>query len=343
MTFKPLAHGIIQVTGSADVGKTTFALESGAHPERILFVDDDSKGRATIEQMLASGINPGRYIDFAAETRGLKLFETFEYGRALIDSIEPGQYDAIIFDTWTRFGSSFKSYVTARPGEFRAANDWSSMGRIKGPQQYKEAQRLEGQLLGELAAKAPLVFLTAHLKDFYANNVNTGKSVPDSSRTIARICSMRLWLMHNPNGSPVPIALVLKRPSNKVFIEGKGLRTVNLLPRKLVPNGSEASLWDTIARYIAEPIGLRDPRPEECPTEFELSILDGTLTKEQQRTLQLSLAAIASMEPTEAETDALERADLTQRVKELKSKGLKTKAIAEQLGIAPREVKGLLE
>ena len=47
MTYDPAIKGIIQVTGPHDVGKTTFALECGA--KRILFVDDDIKGRNTVE------------------------------------------------------------------------------------------------------------------------------------------------------------------------------------------------------------------------------------------------------------------------------------------------------
>jgi hypothetical protein len=55
-----LVTGIIHVTGEPDVGKTTFALESGASPERTWFVDDDVKGQSTVGELLAAGYQFGR-------------------------------------------------------------------------------------------------------------------------------------------------------------------------------------------------------------------------------------------------------------------------------------------
>jgi len=333
--------GIIQVTGPNDVGKTTFALESGAGPERILFIDDDVKAAVTVRQLGATGAKFGKYIDFAAATKGLTMFDTFVYGRELLEVVKPDQYDAIIVDTWSRFGQSIKAYVTARPKEFRAPNEWAPLGAMKGAQQWSEAQRFEAALLAELSSKAKQVFLITHLKDDYASNVKTGKQVPASSRTLARVCSMRLWLFHNPSGSPVPCALVLKRPSIKKMKKGIGLRTVNLLPRKLTPARDDESLWDTLDGYAHFPHENRVPEEHERPTELELSILDGTLTKEQQATLRLSLQAMTQQENAYAE--AYEKSDIAAAVRAEFAAGVKPKAIAKEHGLTVREVRTLVK
>ena len=56
-----MINGIIQVTGEPGVGKTSFALQCGAPPERILFVDDDVKGRSTVDDLKSMGMEFGDY------------------------------------------------------------------------------------------------------------------------------------------------------------------------------------------------------------------------------------------------------------------------------------------
>jgi hypothetical protein len=63
------------------------------------------------------------------------------------------------------------------------------------------------------------------------------------------------------------------------------------VPRKITPAEEDESLWDTIWRYWDEPFGRRVPEPHETPNAFELSILDGTLTVDQRRMLNLMLQA----------------------------------------------------
>lgn len=288
MSFNPLIRGIIQVTGEIDTGKTTFALECGAEAERICFLDSDTKGRATIDQLLADGITFGAYHDLTALAEGKRELEFLAACLAIVDSIEVGQFDAIIWDTWERFGKCFHPYVVAHPAEFK--QKWSPSGKIKGAEQWQEAQQYESRVLNRLGKLAPVVIVVSHLKDDYFNNVKTGKQKPASSRTLNRVPRFRIWLRHNPE-SPVPIGLVLKRVDKKMAVEGKGLRTVSVLPRRIAPRPDDESLWDTIGWYFENPVGLRQPTPNETPDEFELSILDGTLTHEQKHTLNLMLRA----------------------------------------------------
>ena len=297
MNFKPLINGIIQVTGENDTGKTTFALECGADPSRICFFDADVKGRATIEQLLAEGVEFGAYHDLTKLAEDKNEIQFFDACMGLIDGIGEKEFDAIIWDTWGRFGKCFHPHVVANMSKFK--KKWSPSGKIKGAEQWQEAQQYESRVLNRLGELAPLVVVVSHLKDHYFNAAKTGKQIPASSRTFNRIPRFRIWLRHNP-ASPVPIGLVLKRVDKKIFVEGKGLRTISVLPRRVVPREKDESLWDTIRYYFENPIGRREPTEDEIPNEFEMSILNGTLTKEQQVTFALMLQA-GAIEPVEEE------------------------------------------
>jgi len=64
-----LLNGTMQVTGEHDAGKTTFALECGAEPGRILFIDDDLKGKSTVKEFTDMGVEFGRYVDLVTLVR----------------------------------------------------------------------------------------------------------------------------------------------------------------------------------------------------------------------------------------------------------------------------------
>jgi hypothetical protein len=174
-------------------------------------------------------------------------------------------------------------------------------------------------MLAHLQTLADTVIIITHLKNYYVENRKVpGVQVPRASSTFDRIPRFRIWLRHNPT-SPIPIGLVLKRLDKKVKTD-RGLRTVSVLPRKIVPNlqlpeeddaPKDRSLWDTIYRYMDNPIGNREPLPEETPNTYELSILDGILTEEQKINLRLALAAAAKQDESilaENEAEAAEKA-----------------------------------
>jgi len=296
-----LITGILHVTGEHDVGKTTFALENGAMPNRTCFFDDDVKGRATVEQ-LRQLQDFGAYHDLVALQEGKTEVDFYLAVMDIIDAIKPGQYDAIVFDTWTRFAKCMHAYVITHRDEFK--KHWSKMGKIKGAEEWIESQWLEAKVLNKLQTLAPVVVIVTHLKDFYVNNAKVmGKQIPAASRTISRVPRFRVWLKQNPE-SPVPIGLVYKRIDMKKITD-RGIRTISVLPRKLVPRPEDESLWDTIAYYFENPVGLRAPLPNEIPDAYELSILNGHLTADQQRTLTLMLQAgvVDTEEDLEAEED----------------------------------------
>jgi len=319
-----LINGIIHVTGEHDVGKTTFALENGAMPARTCFFDDDVKGRTTVDE-LRKLQDFGAYHDLVALNEGKTEVDYYLAVMGLIDAIQPNQFDAIIFDTWSRFAKCLHSYVITHRDEFK--EHWSKKGTIKGAEEWVESQWLEARIINKLQSLAPIVVLVTHLKDYYAGDTKVpGKQVPASSRTLARVPGFRIWLKHNSE-SVVPIGLVLKRIATRK-ITPRGIRTVSVLPRKITPQPEDESLWDTIAYYFKNPVGLRELTPDEIPDEYELSILNETLTKDQKRTLTLMLKAgmVDGEEEEESEDEGengLEGTELKTIADNLRAEGVK--------------------
>ncbi len=339
---KPLLlKGAIQVTGEHDVGKTTFALECGASPDRILFFDDDLKGRSTVQEFADAGIKFGEYVDLVK--LGEKLTE-LDYHNAVMEKIKgvkPGRFDAIIWDTWTHFANTTHAYVLANPGEFK--KHWAPMGTIKGAQQWQEARRYEAMIVSYLQELAPTVILVTHLKDQYMGKVKVpGKQIPASSNALSRVLRFRLWLRLNPSGRPVPIGLCMKRLDKKV-VEGGKIRTVNVLPRKIVPKEDEHSLWDTIWRYWENPMGDREPTDDELPDEYELSILDGTLTPDQSHTLRVMVESGLLEESAFGDmTGGIDQEKLAEIVR-LRDAGKPLPAIAKEVEMPIVEVSEILD
>ena len=305
--FTPIVPGVIHVTGEPDVGKTLFALQCGADPTRMAFIDDDLKGRATVAQLKASGVEFALHADLKSETRGMPQLKVFEYCTGLVDKMEKMELDAIVWDTWSRYSGTMKAYVRKNPGKFREGPDWAPRGDMKGAQQWKEAQELEAQTLARLNAAAPVVIIVTHLKDQYIGSRKTGKQIPDASRTIVKVPFFRVWLRRNPSGSPVPIALVLKRIHRDEYVEGVGLRTVNVLPPRIEPQKGDRSVWDAIKRYVGDPVGNRELLPHEIPNSFERSLIEGVMTEDQKKMWMLTLAADVD-EEQEVGAEALETA-----------------------------------
>lgn len=278
--------GIVHVTGEPDTGKTTFALECGYSPEQIVFIDADVKGRVAVQQLMAAGVKFGQYYDMVTLTKGLKEIQIYETYMKIFNSFVPGQYKAIVIDPFTQFESSIFPVVMKNPRNFR--DNYSPMGVIKTSEMWQASFAHESEVLARLTECFEMVILTSHLKSYYVGNKRVdGKFVPDCKAIVTKQAFFRLWLRRNPE-SAVPVALVLKRLSRKGVVNGK-IRTDNVLPPKLVPRSDEVSLWDVIERYWNSPFGNAKPGPKETPDEYELSILEGTLTADQRIALKIAL------------------------------------------------------
>lgn len=305
MTNLPIT-GLIHVTGESDAGKSTFALECGAHPSEICFIDDDMKGRSIAKEMVLAGTEFGRYYDLRSKAGKMPLLDLHSHCLHLIDSIKADEFKVIIWDTWSRFERTFHPYVVKHPKEFR--EKYADMGRIKGGQQWGDSFNYEAAVLSRLTSLADLVFTVTHLKQDYIDNKPVpGKMKPDGKAPLGKNSIFRVWLLHTSGAAPK--GLILKRLALRKFVKDKGIRTTNVLPLKLSP-----CTWDQIRHYLENPIGDREPTPGEIPTKDELNIIKGTLSPAQFEAWKLSMVYGSKEEAILEETNAsAEPAEADQR------------------------------
>lgn len=327
--------GIVAVTGEHDTGKTTFAYTTGVHPDRIAFFDNDMKASEVHRQLKF-----GAYYDlvrmFRKEKRN-KPLDFYVMVKKLIDTLPDDRFDTLVFDNWTQMEEGINSWVDEHIMELSnlSPNQAKNASTFTWP--YKRSYY--ASVLDVMLSKAPLVIITTHIKDQWIGQRKTGLKETRCQQPLAEKASLRLWLRHNPD-SQAPIGLVLKRMSISRWNMETGLIEVDsVLPRKVVP-----CTWEKIRWYLANPIGNRKLGPEEIPDEFELSILDGILTRDQKMMLELAMKA-PDADP-EAEVAFAGAVAVTgendTKVMELRAKGLKAPAIAKELGVAVVEVLKIL-
>lgn len=341
-----LFEGTMHVTGEHGTGKTVLGLEAG-DPNRTLFVDDDEKGRVTVAQIRRDYAKQGvtlAHEDFTRRIAGKRALGIHLEGRKIIrDEIKKGQYDAVVWDTWTRFAASCHAYVQTHPDEFRDPERWAAMGKIRAGEEYKEARLYEAELVAELQEKVPLVILISHLKNQYLNNAPTGKEIPATSKAIDRICVVRLWLRHNPDPKvDTPVALVLKNFGIQQYDPDiKRLRTVRIFPTKITPKPGERSLWDSMRRYYENPAGLRPPTADEIPNDFESSIVHGTLTEDQRLGWMMALKQQRDREEEEKQLEMMRKKSEVMRLSE--EEGMSYSEISKELDLPVKNVVELLK
>lgn len=322
-----LFSGIVNVCGESDVGKTTFALGTGAMPDKILFIDDDVKGQAIANDMARAGVPFGKYVNLVDETRGMKETEFHDYCIKMIDSIEPGVYDVIVWDTFSRFEKSFHPWVLTHQNQFRER--WSASGVIHGSEIWIEAQRYESAVLDKLQKKAPLIIVTSHMKDENVNGIKTGKRIPDCMKPVIIKSTLRIIFRHDENGGAIPTGLILKRIGKRT-VTANGIETLTVLPRKV------ANLdWAKMRELWENPVGNRPLRADEMPNEFEMSMLDSSvLTGDQRLVMQLSLKGVSSREEEQNENTEIMRADM----QVMKDSGKSFAEIATEYNISVKDV-----
>lgn len=286
--------GLINVTGEPDTGKTSFALSSGAAPERTAFIDDDVKGGSTVKEVIASGHKFGYYRDLVKEAEGLREIDFHNLCLQIIHDLEAmkGNLDVIVWDTWTKFENTFQPVVVSSPLRFRQY--YSAMGQIKGAEQWQASFDYEAIVLAKLVNIAPLVIVTSHLK----KDQTRVRDIAESKKPLVQKSRMRVWLRHNPD-APQPIGLMLKRLL-KMTVTDEGMVPVNVTHRKVKP-----LTWKRLIHFWENPVGDNPPTAEERLSEYELSILDGVLTRDQKEALKL---AVIEAEKEREQEKAIEEA-----------------------------------
>jgi hypothetical protein len=318
-----LIRGIVHVTGESGSGKTTFCINN-EKPGKICFIGDDVQ-----DQSLSEQIHFGMYHNLVTECAGMRELEMHNYVLGIIDSIKPGQFDRIVFDTYTRFEDTYQPYVTANMPKFKT--QWSPMGQIKGAQVWQVSFQYEAQILSKLSQLAPLVMLTSHIKEDKTNGVKTGKMISEGKRPLVTNTHMRIWLRRGIG--PEPVGLLLKRPSLRV-VKDDVIQTINPFPYKMTMT------WENIEKYIKDPIGNRTPTAEETPDAYEIGVLSGVLTESQRQVLEW--AAATGGKDLDPEPFVDPDIELKIRVKELKAQDKNIPTIARELDLSVTKVAELL-
>lgn len=291
--------GIINVTGEPDSGKTWFAFSSGATPERTAFIDDDLKGKAIVNDILASNRHLGFYRNLVKESSGMREIDFHNLCLRIIDEIKAGEYDVLIWDTWTRFENSFHPMVVSNPNKYRQY--YSAMGTFKGAQQWQASFDYEASVLSTLTEKVPLVILTSHLK-----KDSLKRDVAESKKALVQKSRMRVWLRHSPD-TPEPTGLVLKRLSKVDFSDG--MKPINVTHRKIHP-----FTWENLLGLWENPVGNSAPSKTEELSDVDLSILDGILTEDQKDVLKLAVIEAQREERELQEAESLVQSLTSKRV-----------------------------
>jgi len=277
--MKPPIPGLIHVTGEPDAGKTIFSLSTGAIPEETAFFDDDLKTQALQDSLKRQG-HPMTYFNLARSLQRIKPDKFYTAVTDHIKALENNRYEVLVFDNFTRMEDAIRAYSLQHITEISELTP----GQVKGMSQLTWPYTFVyyTQVLDLMLSKAPLIIIATHIREKYVGSHGIGLMEPRGQRPLTEKSNLRLWLRHN-SASPAPIGLVLKRIV-EMRVTDTGMKPVNVLPRKITP-----CTWDRIIEYMAEPIGDRPPRPDETPNEFELSILDGTLTADMRDALKLAL------------------------------------------------------
>lgn len=269
--------GMVVAIANYGVGKTEFALGCGYQPKEIAFINDDVKTTGLEDQF-------DKYVNLVEATGKMKVLDFHKYCLDLIDGLD--NYKCIIWDTWTQFQATFPAYVKTNPNEFREPKQYSPMGAMRVGEQYQDAYRYEGMILSYLKSKCDLLIITFHLKQHYENNVAVpDKYRPGHDKGIEKYADLRIWLTPNPDNQ-VPVGLVLKNISKRQVTKS-GIKVQQVLPLR-IPTCN----WETILKYWESPIGDREPAPDEKPSPFELSLIEGTLTPEDKRMYEVSIGLV---------------------------------------------------
>ena len=121
---------IVVVTGPYGCGKSTFALNTGARPERIVIVDFEKSQRSNVEQTAVK-----QYIDvqelLAGMGKKLRPSDLFKKVDEALSALVVGEQDVIILDNASPLEDSIVAYVQENPAEFgKSAAQYQKMASI---------------------------------------------------------------------------------------------------------------------------------------------------------------------------------------------------------------------
>ena len=270
-----LMTGLVHVFGPPSSGKTTFAVTASDEPEKkVCFLDgDSSKGKNMAEDL---GIK--NYYDLNAMWGDLDELEYHNEFLKLLNGFKDDSFDVLILDNSTNFFRGAHSYVDKNRSKFRKV--WSPSGKYANMQVYTEMRKKHlPAVYTKMQRKAKLVIIITHLQDAYDDaGVKTGAQVAEADESLLVSAGVVIRMATNTRRNDfAPVGLLIKKYRPQ-FIPSER-RVVNVFPDRLDP-----CTWQTIEYYLNNPVGLKESLDEhEIPDEFEVSLIRGSLTPEQQR------------------------------------------------------------
>jgi hypothetical protein len=212
-----------------------------------------------------------------------------------IDDI-PKNMELIVVDEPWRMLKSAHVYVDTNSGKFR--KQYAPMGKIRGPQIWQDVRHVHlPNVYSRLLLKAPLVIFTSHEKKQVDDaGVRTGAMTPDADVSLMTSSGFVIRLTKNLRiPSFAPVGLVIKQPKPVINI-----KTGSVSPT--FPLRIEPFTWETVGAYVVNPYNPDKPEKYETPSDRELSLITGALTKEQQAVYDLNRAMVTlQIEETMAE------------------------------------------
>lgn len=261
-------YGLIHVFGEDGVGKTMFSLTTGADPSKSIFIDDDSSKSKDI----VSRLKWKRYVDLMTETKGKNEIQLFDFVSKFVESIPDNSLDLIVFDNMKRVFDAAHSYLLTNKQAYRQVMRGS--GEIIGGLEWREVrEHVLPKLYSSMLSKARLVIVITHEKEQSRDGVKTGQMEAAADKSLRKAASPIIRLTRDKDGSSAPVGLVIK---NIGIINADG-DVIRVLPPKI-----KNCTWKTVRHFLENPVGdaLSD---DQVPDEFEMSLITGSLTKEQQR------------------------------------------------------------
>lgn len=304
-------------------GKTKALCQWAENPKELLWIRNDPKPLSFPKEWL------GEYHNIKNETNGKLRFEVGEWFCRLLDDVEKrgmktkeGQpLKGIVVDLWYWVGECLCAMVDKAPSKYR--ENYSGLPQYKYPQIRGEGHIWQARVIDRMTEMFEFVGLSAHsiaLRD--SNGVPTGIEMPEARPEVLKAAT-DIWLLKREHGSYCPTILVTKQGAKDILTPGRGIETYTVLPERATPQNGDKSVWDIYERYFENPISLRQPLPEEIPTQTELSYIKGIMTPDQREFYKI--AQLAKKRELESEPEIWidpQDEEITAKIKELSASGL---------------------
>lgn len=297
-------------------GKTKALSQWAEDPKDLLWIRNDPKPLSFPKEWL------GEYRNIKDETQGKFRYEVGEWFCRLLDKQEKDKkYRGIVIDLWYWVGECLCAMVDKTPMKYR--ENYSSKPDYKWPQIKGEGHIWQAKVIDRMTEMFEFVGLSAHsipMRD--SNGIPIGIDMPEVRPEVLKAAT-DIWLLKREHGSYCPTILVTKQGAKDVLVPGKGIETYTVLPERAVPQNGDKSVWDIYERYYESPISLRQPLPEEIPTQTELSYIKGIMTPDQLEFYKIAkLVKKRELESVPEMWIDTQEDDIIAKCKQLDSEGL---------------------